>query len=84
MGAVILKKFYLDKRKEEEGLWQLSNDDFRALKDFVLASIDFSHSMLFLKKKAEIICSCYREIENYPELITSLVGVLQSQDGTPE
>jgi hypothetical protein len=42
----------------------------------VLASIDFSHPMLFLKKKAEIICSCSREIQNYPELIASLVGVL--------
>ncbi len=62
MGAVILKKFYLDKRSDEEGLWQLSADEFRQLKDFLLASIDFSHPMLFLKKKAEIICSCYREI----------------------
>ena len=50
----------------------------------MLASIDFSQPMLFLKKKAEIICSCSREIQNYPELIASLVGVLQSQDGTPE
>jgi hypothetical protein len=76
MGAVILKKFYLDKRKEEDGLWQLGLEDFRTLKDFIFGSIDFSHSMLFLKKKAEIICSCYRELQNYPELITSLVGVL--------
>ena len=84
MGAVILKKFFLDKRKEEEGLWQLSTEEFRQLKDFMLASIDFSQPMLFLKKKADIIASCYREIENYPELIQQLVQVLQSQDGTPE
>jgi hypothetical protein len=32
--------------------------------------------MLFLKKKAEIVCSCSREIQNYPELISSLVVVL--------
>ncbi len=69
MGSVILKKFFLDKRKEEEGLWQLAPEDFKTLKDFILASIDFSHPMLFLKKKAEIICTCYREIQNYPELI---------------
>ena len=36
MAAMILKKFFLDKRKEEEGLWQLSADEFRQLKDFVL------------------------------------------------
>lgn len=76
MAAMILKKFFLDKRKEEEGLWQLSADEFRQLKDFVLASIDFNQPMLFLKKKADIICACYREIENYPELIQSLVQVL--------
>jgi hypothetical protein len=42
MAALILKKFFLDKRKEEEGLWQLSKEEFRQLKDFMLASIDFS------------------------------------------
>ena len=84
MGAVILKKFFLDKRKEEEGLWQLSNEEFRQLKDFMLGSIDFSQPMLFLKKKADIITACYREIESYPELIQQLVQVLQSQEGTPD
>ena len=76
MGALILKKFFLDKRKEEEGLWQLSSSDFGNLKDQILASIDFTQSMLLLKRKAEIVCTCYKEIQNYPELITSLVGVL--------
>ena len=84
MGALILKKFFLDKRKEEEGLWQLSKEEFRQLKDFMLGSIDFSQPMHFLKKKADIITACYREIENYPELIQQLVLVLQSQEGTPE
>ena len=32
--------------------------------------------MNLLKKKADIICACYREIKNYPELIGQLVGVL--------
>ncbi len=84
MGAVILKKFYLDKRDEEKALWQLSAEEFRVLKDFMLQSIDFNQQMLLLKKKADIICACYREIENYPELIQQLVQVMQSQDGTPE
>jgi hypothetical protein len=42
MAALILKKFFLDKRKEEEGLWQLSVEEFRQLKDFVMGSIDFN------------------------------------------
>lgn len=70
MGAVILKKFFIDKRAEEDGQWQLSTEEFNVLKGQMLGSIDFSQSMLLLKKKAEIICSCYREINNYPELIT--------------
>jgi hypothetical protein len=63
MGSFILKKFYLDKRTEEEGLWQLSPEEFRLLKDQLLQSIDFTtQPMNLLKKKAEIVCSCYREI----------------------
>ena len=73
MAAFILKKFYIDKRLEEEGLWQLSTEEFLALKDQVLASIDFSQPMPILRKKAEIVCSCYREIQAYPELIGQLV-----------
>ena len=42
MAALILKKFFLDQRKEEEGLWQLSVEEFRQLKDFVMGSIDFN------------------------------------------
>jgi hypothetical protein len=42
MGALLLKKYFLDKRKEEEGLWQLSFDEFKSLKDHLLGSIDFS------------------------------------------
>jgi len=39
IAALILKKFFLDKRAEEEGLWQLSPADFSSLKDTVLGSI---------------------------------------------
>ena len=41
--------------------------------------------MTLLKKKADIICACYKELDGgYPELIGSLVAVLHSQEGTPE
>lgn len=49
-----------------------------------MGSIDFSQPMLYLKKKAEIICSCYREIENYPELIVQLAQILQSSEGSSD
>ncbi|CDW84107.1 importin beta- [Stylonychia lemnae] len=80
MAAVLLKKLYLDKRTEEASFWQLSGQDFVQLKDQILTNIDFQQPMLLLKKKADIICACYREIKNYPELIQQLVAVLQSQD----
>jgi hypothetical protein len=81
MGAIILKKFYLDKRNEEKNLWQLSTEEFSILKEQIATSIDFSQPMPLLKRKAEIICSCYREMQNYPELISQLVALLQSQQG---
>tara|TARA_B110000285_G_scaffold200547_1_gene234515 strand:+ start:470 stop:667 length:198 start_codon:yes stop_codon:yes gene_type:complete len=37
-----------------------------------------------LQRKADIICKCFRKIENYEEMIQSLVGLLQLQDGSPE
>lgn len=40
--------------------------------------------MALLKRKAEIVCTCYKEIQNYPELVMQLVSVLQSQTGTSE
>jgi hypothetical protein len=62
VAALILKKFFLDKRAEEEGLWQLSPAEFSSLKDTVLGSIQFTEQMALLKRKAEIICTCYKEI----------------------
>ena len=38
--------------------------------------------MLLLKKKAELLCACYRELQNFPELISQLVTVLQSASGS--
>ncbi len=70
MAGVLIKKLYLDKREEEKALWQLQPADVLALKDQVLASVDFQNNkMSLLKRKAEIICSCYRDTQNYQELI---------------
>ena len=62
MAALMLKKMYLDKRAEEEGLWQLSPPDFAVLKDQVLGSITFTEKLALLKRKAEIVCTCYKEL----------------------
>jgi hypothetical protein len=35
--------------------------------------------MQLLRRKAEIICSCYKDIQNYQELILQLVGVLKQK-----
>lgn len=60
---------YLDNRDEEKDMWQLQSADYVALKDQILSTLNFNQHMLILKKKADIICACYRQINNYPELI---------------
>lgn len=79
---MLLKKLFVDNRKEEEGLWQLSAGEYIQLKEAITSSLNFGGSTLsLLKRKADLICACYREIKNYPELILSLVNLLQSQEG---
>ncbi|TNV74745.1 hypothetical protein FGO68_gene4951 [Halteria grandinella] len=68
MAAMLLKKLYVDKRAEENGLWQLSGGDYTQLKNAVVASLDFTQSVSHLKRKADLVCAC------------SLVALLQSQE----
>lgn len=40
--------------------------------------------MVVLKRKAEIICNCYKRLESYGELIQVLVEILTSATGSTE
>ena len=39
---------------------------------------------LFLSRKADLICGCYKKSKKFDELIQILVKLLKSTDGTPE
>jgi hypothetical protein len=70
MAALLLKKQYLDDRVEEETFWQLSNQHVIDLKNTISASINFEvQTKLLLERKADIICKCFRKLENYEEMI---------------
>jgi hypothetical protein len=41
MAALLLKKQFLDERSEEEGMWQISNENAVTLKNTISASLNF-------------------------------------------
>jgi hypothetical protein len=83
MAAMLLKKLFVDKRKEEEGMWQLAGDDYMQLKNAITGSLDFVNTTVSnLRRKADLVCACYKESKNYTELILSLVQLIQ-EGGEP-
>lgn len=67
---LLLKKLYLDDRQEEDGLWKPNNEQITILKNAVSESINFeANSINLLKRKAEVICKCFRKLETYDEMI---------------
>jgi hypothetical protein len=84
-SLLLLKKLYLDDRVEEEGQWKLENAQVSQLKDTISGSIDFkTNSVPMLRRKADIICKCFRKLENYQEMIQNLVALLKATDGERE
>jgi hypothetical protein len=66
----LLKKFFLDDRKEEENCLKLSPDELRQLKESLAASIDIiNQPMNLLRRKAEIICKIHKKLESYSDLM---------------
>jgi hypothetical protein len=70
MACILLKKFFLDDRKEEENCLKLSPDELRQLKESLAASIDIiNQPMNLLRRKAEIICKIHKKLESYSDLM---------------
>lgn len=85
LALLMIKKQYLDDRPEEEKLWQTSQPHLFALRDQVSLSLNFqAQSNQILKRKADIICKCYRKLDSYPEMIQNLVALLKQTEGSPE
>lgn len=79
---LLLKKLFLDDRAEEENLWKPVNDQIIVIKDKVSQSIDFANNSInLLRRKAEVICKCFRKLESYDEMIQNLVSLLKMNDG---
>lgn len=84
-AMVLLKKLYLDDRPEEQGQWQMTNEQVVTLKNTISQSINFaSNSINILRRKADIICKCFRKLETYEEMMQNLVQLLKSTDGEPQ
>ena len=68
--CLLLKKYYLDGRAEEEPLEQLTLDDISALKQRMKSTLNFdTEPMSLLRRKAEIICKLHKKEESYGELV---------------
>mmetsp|Transcript_2543 Transcript_2543/g.1720 ORF Transcript_2543/g.1720 Transcript_2543/m.1720 type:complete len:104 (+) Transcript_2543:117-428(+) len=70
LACVMLKKLYLDGRKEEESLTQLDASQITALKNQFKSSMDLEEPMGLLKAKARIICKLHKKEESYAEVVT--------------
>lgn len=72
LACLLFKKFYLDDRKTEEGLEQLSAEDITSTKNTFKQLLNMEEPMSLLRRKAEIICKVHRKEESYAELVQSL------------
>lgn len=82
---MLLKRYYLDGRKEEESAEQLSLEDISALKEVFKTGMDLKEPIALLRRKAEIICKLHKTEESYGELVNqlqSLAGQPASEDET--
>ena len=72
MACLLLKKFFLDARKSEEHLEQLSLEDIGQMKGAFQALLNMEEPMNLLRRKAEILCKLHSKAESYAELVQQL------------
>lgn len=66
----MLKKLFLDGRKEEETFAQLDAAQITALKNQFKSSMDLEEPTGLLRAKAQIICKLHKKEESYAEVVT--------------
>ena len=69
LACLLLKKFFLDERKSEENLEQLTADDISQMKAAFGQLLKMEEPISLLRRKAEIICKLHKRADSYPELI---------------
>ncbi len=72
MACLLLKKLYLDERKSEEGLEQLTLEDIAQMKVTFKSLLNMDEPMNLLRRKAEILCKLHKREETYGELVAML------------
>lgn len=85
IACLMLKKFYLDGRKEEEKLEQIVPADVTVLKQMLKDTLDIkSESLSLLRRKAEIICKLHKMEETYSELVQQLSALASAPPSADE
>jgi hypothetical protein len=70
LACVMFKKYYLDDRKEEKALEQITPQQVAEAKAALKASLNFTQDNLhLLRRKAEILCKFHRREESHAELV---------------
>ena len=72
MACLLLKKFFLDDRKSEENLEQLTLEDIGQMKVAFKALLQMEEPMNLLRRKAEILCKLHKKEGSYGELVQQL------------
>jgi len=71
MACLLLKKLFLDDRKSEQELEQLSAEDIAQMKGVFTSLLSMGNieaePMSLLRRKAEILCKIHRKQETYVE-----------------
>ena len=70
LACILLKKYYLDKRREEQECEQIGAKEIKELKAGLTQSLDFgAQPMNLLRKKAELITKLHKLDESFGELV---------------
>ena len=69
LACLLLKKLFLDERKSEAELEQLTSEDIAQMKTIFKQILNMEEPMSLLRRKAEILCKLHRKEESYAELV---------------
>ena len=72
MACLLLKKFFLDDRKSEEHLEQLTLEVIAQMTQTFKALLQMEEPMNLLRRKAEILCKLHKKEGSYGELVQQL------------
>jgi hypothetical protein len=85
LACVLLKKYFLDDRKEEQALQQITAEQATVTKGAFKQSLNFGgDSLHLLRRKAEVICKLHRREESYGEIVQEIQTLAQKPSSADE